>query len=311
MPESPDKIITELEDLIAKRIESFTASMPSVQRQAYNEVLALASELEKYPDGRIKVSGNNMRQIAKIKQRLQEVIIDGKYERDLKKLVSTYEDITKLQNAYFTATVGKYTVPVVLAELQKQSIDITIESLGRAGIDVNVINPVRDILTKNITTGGKIGDFMEEVRAYLLTDKETEGKLVKYTKQITTDALNQYSRNYNKVLSDDLGFKFWKYSGSLLETSREFCVKMIEAKESGCMPVFHISQIDTLLAGKICDDQIHINKKTGLPSGLIKGTNASNFWVNAGGWQCGHQVYGVPKSRVPKELWEKYEGSEK
>ena len=107
-----------------------------------------------------------MRQIAKIKQRLQEVIIDGKYERDLKKLVSTYEDITKLQNAYFTATVGKYTVPVVLAELQKQSIDITIESLGRAGIDVNVINPVRDILTKNITTGGKIGDFMEEVRAY-------------------------------------------------------------------------------------------------------------------------------------------------
>ena len=237
MPQG-DKIIDELESLIEKRINGFTDAMPTVQRQAYAEVLELASGLEKYKDGTIKVSASNIRLIAKIKQRLLEVMVDGKYERELKKLVSTYEDITKLQNAYFALTVADYTVPAVLAELQKQSIDITIESLGRAGIEVNVINPVRDILTKNITTGGKVSQFTEEVRAYLLNDTETEGRLVKYAKQITTDALNQYSRNYNKVVSDDLGYVFWRYSGSLKETSREFCVKMIEAK-SGCMKYFH------------------------------------------------------------------------
>lgn len=298
---SPDKIIDELETLIEKRINTFTDAMPTVQRQAYAEVLELTSQLDKYKDGTIKVSANNIRLIAKIKQRLLEVMVDGKYERELKKLVSTYEDITKLQNAYFSATVKDFTVPTVLAELQKQTIDITIESLGRAGIEVNVINPVRDILTKNITSGGKIADFTEEIRAYLLNDKETEGRLVKYAKQITTDALNQYSRNYNKVISDDLGFVFYRYSGSLRETSREFCVKMIEAKKT-CLPYFHVSQIQELLEGRICGEQIHINKKTGLPSGMMKGTNPSNFFVNAGGFQCNHQVYGVANAIVPESL---------
>lgn len=304
MPQ-PDKIIEELESLIEKRINTFTGAMPSVQRQAYAEVLDLASQLDKYKDGRIKVSATNIRLIAKIKQRLLEVMVDGKYERELKKLISTYDDITKLQNAYFSATVKDFTVPTVLAELQKQTIDITIESLGRSGIEVNIVNPVRDILTRNITSGGKIADFTEEVRAYLLNDKETEGRMVKYAKQITTDALNQYSRNYNKVVSDDLGFVFYRYSGSLRETSREFCIKMIEAKRT-CMPYFHVSQIAELLSGKICGEQIHINKKSGLPTGLIKGTNPANFFVNAGGYTCNHQIYGVANAIVPDDLKKKF-----
>lgn len=302
---SPDKIIDELESLIEQRINTFTDAMPAVQRQAYAEVLDLASQLEKYKDGRIKVSANNIRLIAKIKQRLLEVMVDGKYEKELKKLVGTYEDITKLQNAYFSATVKDFTVPAVLAELQKQTIDITIESLGRSGIEVNIVNPVRDILTKNITGGGKLSDFTEEIRAYLLNDSETEGRLVKYAKQITTDALNQYSRNYNKVVSDDLGFVFYRYSGTLKETSREFCIKMIEAKQT-CLKYFHVSQIPELLSGMICGEQIHINKKTDLPTGMMKGTNPANFFVNAGGYQCNHQIYGVSSAIVDPELKKKF-----
>lgn len=303
---TPDKIIQDLEDLIEQRINGFNASMPAVQRQAYKEVLTIASELDKYGDGTIKPTVKNVRLIAKIKERLNAVILDGKYSKELDKLIRTYEDINKLQNAYFAASVRDFTVPAVLAELQKQTIEITIESLGEGGMNANVINPVRDILTKNITTGGKYGDFLEEVRAYLLTDKETEGRLVRYTKQITTDALNQYSRNYNKVISDDLGFRFYRYSGSLRETSREFCIKMIEAKKT-CLPFFHQSQIADLLKGNICGKKVAIYKKTGLPQGMIKGTNSVNFPVNAGGYGCNHQVIGVPQAMVPEKLWKQFE----
>lgn len=302
---SPDKIIQDLEDLIEARINAFNESMPLVQRQAYKEVVNLASDLDKYADGRIKVTVKNIRLMVKIKERLSAVIIDGKYNKELSKLIDTYNQINKLQNAYFGASVQGFTVPVVLAEIQKQAIDITIESLGENGINVNVINPIRDILNRNITSGGKYADFIEEVRAYLLTDDETEGRLVKYAKQITTDALNQYSRNYGKVISDDLGFTFYRYSGSLRKTSREFCVKMIEAKDT-CMKFFHVSQIPDLLEGRICGEKIDIYKKTGLPYGMIKGTNSANFIVNAGGYSCNHQCIGVPDAVVPKELREKF-----
>ena len=302
---TPDKIITELEDLIEANITAFNESMPAVQKQAYKEVLNLMSDLDKYSDGTVKASVKNVKLIAKIKQRLQEVIIDGSYNKRLKKLLETYDEITKLQNQYFSATVSQFTVPAVLAELQKQAIDITIESLGEQGMNVNVINPVRDILNKNITTGGKVADMTEEVRAYLLGDQETEGRLAKYAKQITTDALNQYSANYNKVISDDLGFEWYRYSGSLRKTSREFCVKLIEAKK-GCMPYIHKSQLPEIIDGYICGERVAIYKKTGLPQGMIAGTNASNFFVNRGGYSCNHQLTGVPSSFVPKELKDKF-----
>jgi hypothetical protein len=81
---------------------------------------------------------------------------------------------------------------------------------------------------------------------------------------------------------------------------------MIEAKD-GCMRYFHKSQIPELLSGKICGEQIHINKKSGLPDGMIKGTNVSNFNVNAGGFGCNHSIFGVSNALVPKELIKKFE----
>jgi len=303
---SPDSIINDIQDLLEKRVNDFSDAMPEVQRQAYKEVLILAKDLDTASDGTIKPTLKNVKMIAKIKQRLNEVILDGKYYKELDKVVSTYDQITKLQNAYFTSMVGEFTVPVVLAEVQKQSMEIIIESMGKEGMNAGVINRVRDILNKNVTTGGKIDDFIEEVRIYLNDTPDGDGALKKYSKQIVTDALNQYSAQYHQLISDDLGFKFYKYVGTLVKDSREFCKKIIEAKK-GCMPVIHISQFSELLAGRICGEQIHINKKSGLPDGLIKGTNTSNIFVNRGGWQCGHQIYGIPKVLVPKDIWDKYE----
>jgi hypothetical protein len=245
--------------------------------------------------------------IAKIKQKLNEVILDGKYYKELNKVIDTYEKITTLQNAYFTSIVGQFGVPAVLAEIQKTSIDITVERLGKDGMNAGVINKVRDILNKNITTGGSIASFTEEVRIYLTDTKEGDGALKKYSKQIVTDALFQYSAQYNNLVSNDLGFKYFRYVGTLVEDSREFCKKLIEAAESGCMVYIHESQFKELLDGKICGEQIHINKKSGLPTGLIKGTNVSNLYVNRGGWQCGHQLFGVSSAIVPKEVRAKFE----
>ena len=303
---TPDKIISDLEDLIEARITEFNKSMPAVERKVLQEIELLAKDLETYSDGTIKANAKNVRLIVKIRQRIQQIIFDGQYGKKLNELVKTYEDIGKLQNAYFSATVDQFKIPAVLAELEKQAISMTVESLGEAGMNVNVLTPVQQILNKNITTGGKYKDFIQEVRGYLTTDNETEGRLVRYSKQITTDALNQYSASYNKVISDDLGLEWYRYSGSLRKTSREFCVKMIEAKK-GCMPYLHVSQIPELLKGHICGESIPLYDKTGLPQGMIAGTNTANFYVNRGGYSCNHQITAVPSVLVPEDLRKQFE----
>jgi hypothetical protein len=301
-----DLILEDLLSLIETRIDSFNEKMPKVQRDAYNVILDLTGDLET-SNGRIKATMKNVKLISKIKQQLSKVIFTKEYEEELDKIVKTYGEITKLQNQYFTAAIGKFTVPKVLAEVQQLAIEGVVDAMGLDAVGVNVISPVRDILVKNVTTGGSKAEFLDEVREYLLDTERGDGKLVKYTKQIVTDSLNQYSANYTQIVSDDLGLEWFKYVGSNKETTRPFCKALTDAKQT-CMPFIHRSQLPEIVEGQICGEQVPIYDKTGLPHGMIPGTNAVNFPINRGGYNCNHQLVPVSAALVPKALREEFKG---
>lgn len=305
MADKREQIISQLEELIRSRIDQFNSKMPGIQRQAFDKILDLTGDLDT-SNGRIKPSVKNIKLIAKIKQELNKTIFSKDYADDLDDLIKSYEEITRLQNAYFTATVGKFTVPKVLAEVQNLAIESVRESLGAEGINVNFANKIRDILQQNITTGGTRAQFIEQARAFVLGADDDDGGLVKYTGQIVTDSLNKYSAQYNQIITDDLGFEWYEFSGSLRDTSRDFCKKLIAAK-NGCMPFIHKSQFQELIEGKICGEQIPIYSKYNLPYGMEEGTNVSNLTINRGGYWCDHQLLGVSSAVVPKALRDKFE----
>jgi hypothetical protein len=169
-----------------------------------------------------------------------------------------------------------------------------------------VSNKVKDVLIQNVTTGGSYTNFLKQIREHLTTSKSGDGALMKYSKQITTDSLNQYSAQYTQLVSQDLQLVWYKYVGSLRKTSRPFCRAMIEAKD-GCMPYVHVSQIPELLKGVVCGKATPLSKKTGLPVGMIPGTNPANFQLLRGGYSCNHQFSPVSAALVPKSLRDRYE----
>ena len=302
-----DAIIRQITDLIEARIDAWNTRMPKLQEDAYKVVLELTADLE-ISNGQIKPSVKNIKTIAKIKAELDKTIFDKKYQDDLDAMIEDMKQISELQRAYFTATVGKYKVPSVLEQLQGLAQDSVLEQLGQDAISANFTGPIKDILVKNVTTGGSRADFVEQVREFMLNTDTGDGKLVRYTKQIVTDSLNQFSANYNATLTDDLGLVWYKYDGSLKDTSRPFCDALIAAKRS-CMPYIHVSQLEEIVNGNICGEQVPIYDKTGLPAGMIPGTNASNFRVNRGGYNCNHQLYPVSSAVVPKELRDKFKNA--
>ena len=304
---SGDAIIRQITDLIQARIDAWNTRMPKLQEDAYKVVLELTADLET-SNGQIKPSVKNIKTIAKIKAELDKTIFDKKYSDDLDAMIEDMKQISELQRAYFTATVGKFKVPSVLEQLQGLAQDSVLEQLGQDAISANFTGPIKDILVKNVTTGGSRADFVEQVREFMLNTDTGDGRLVKYTKQIVTDSLNQFSANYNATLTDDLGLVWYKYDGSLKDTSRPFCDALIAAKKS-CMPYIHVSQLEEIVNGNICGEQVPIYDKTGLPAGMIPGTNASNFRVNRGGYNCNHQLYPVSAAVVPKELRDKFKNA--
>ncbi|MFO0201494.1 MAG: hypothetical protein ACK528_00010, partial [Alphaproteobacteria bacterium] len=114
--------------------------MPTIQRQSYDVVLNLTADLDTDADGKIKPTAKNIRTIARIKDELNRVIFDKKYQEDLDLLLDDYDELTKLQNQYFTATVGKFKVPTVMEQIQSLAKEAVVEQLGQDAIGVNFVD---------------------------------------------------------------------------------------------------------------------------------------------------------------------------
>lgn len=303
MAETPDKIIQNLLSTIDNAVIDFNESLPVVQKQVFAKVIDLTKDLE-LSNGRIKSSVANIRIFNRIKKELEKIILSKQYLKNIDKFILAWDAVDAANSEYFTAINEKYTPSKVFKEIKIQAIEQAVDEL--TNLPKSTAFQARKIFFESIKTGSHYGDMVESMRTYLTDTKNGDGNLVKYAKTITTDAINTYNATYNKIATSDLGLVWYKYVGSLLQTSRTFCVKLIEAKQT-CMPYIHISQFNEILHGKICGEQIPVSAKTKLPYGMKEETTVDNLFDLRGGYSCGHQFYPVSSAIVPKELREKFE----
>ena len=287
-----DKIVNALTDVLESSVNDFIKAVPGIQDKIFAEVVGLIKDLE-VSNGRIKNNIANIRTIGKIKTQLRKIILSKEYLKNVSKYIKQFDNVSTLQNKYFNSLQAEFSAGKVYEEIKLQSIDSALESLTESGITENVIKPIQDILRQNITGGGTITKFVGQMREFITNTDAGDGRLLKYSKQIVTDSINQYNRQYGQIVSDDLGWNWFEYSGSLIKTSREFCVHMVKKR------YVHRSEFTTVLKGDIDGKKIAVYDKTGLPYGLIAGTDQYNFPVYAGGYRCGHLVRPVPDVVVP------------
>lgn len=292
---------------IAKEIQSsvdaFNKSIPKVQRSIVEEIEVLLKDVD-VKNGRITANARNVRLIAAIKQRIEKLILRNEsYNGQLKKYLDSYKTITKLQNAYFEELSREYKTPKLLNAIRTEAISSTYDSMTKAGISANISEPIQDMLRVNITSGAKYSTMLNQVRNFMVTNDKGAGALERYAKQITTDSLNQYSAQFSDLVTNDLGLEWYEYTGAVIETSRPFCAALHEKR------YVHQSELTDIVKGNFPEfDEFDgvINEKTGLPEGMIDGTNATNFKIYRGGWNCGHQLVPVSELAVPQNLREKF-----
>lgn len=295
MPAETQLLINSIHKNIDDAIASFNESMPAIQSRIYNRLLLLLKELE-LSGGQIKNSVANTKAISVLKNDIENIILNPKYISSVSNFSAAFNAVSSLQNNYFKALVSDFSPVAVLDAIKTDAIDATVTSLTEAGISFNVTEAIQDILRQNITTGASFGDMVSTLKDFITGDKENLGVLEKYTKQITTDSLNQYSRIYNHTIASDLSLEWRQFVGSNLRTTRPFCKAMTE------MRYFHDSQLEDILNGDIDGHHIFISDKTGVWAGGIPGTNAQNFMSNAGGYNCGHGIYYVTEALVPLNI---------
>jgi hypothetical protein len=296
---NPQDHIDKLFASIEKSVALFDDAIPRVENQMLAEVELLLKELD-LAAGSIKPSVKNLKLAARINRKLNSIVLDNDlYNETSADFMKAFDEIAIQQNAYFGAIEKSFKPSAMLKEMQAQAIASTELSLFGAGIDANVIEPISDLLRKNITAGADYFALVGQMKDFIGGYGETLGHLDRYIKQITTDALNQYSAQYMDVVSNDLNLQWYSYNGPRRLTSRKFCIAMVAKR------FFYRKEIPNLIKGLFPEFRSAggtLYSNTNLPHGMVAGTNSDNFLIYRGGYNCPHQPIPIAEIRVPKTI---------
>lgn len=297
-------------DYINKQLKAFDKTIPSLQRALYEEMLEQLGRLD-LKNGRIAVTVKNMSIVNSIKAKLGRLILNDDYRKEVKAFIKAFNEVTKLQNDYWRTVEPTFKPRALLKAIRVQAINDTVEQMTTT-LQANISDQLTSILRNNITAGGSYAELADQMRTMLNNTPESKGIIDRYVKTVTTTSINQFSRQYTSIVSSDLGYTWYRYSNTEIKTSRGFCQAMVENHR-----FFHISQVPELLEGKYLGRRmeyvdnitgerrkVEIYRKTGLPEGFIEGTNVANFFINAGGWNCGHSIDPVNEKQVPRAVRE-------
>ena len=293
-----EKSVDDILKTIDKAINKFQSSIPEIQDLVYEELQPLIKEL-RLKDGKLLNNVENLRLLLNIKNKLEKVILNTAYKKSVEKFIESFSAVSILQNDYFKQFNQNFKPKKTLPIIKQLTIESTINSLVGQGMSNSVIEPIQKILLQNITTGGSYAKFQEVLRNHILTNDSGEGSLERYTKQITTDSINQYNAQYHETIAQDLQFNWGRYVGSNITTSRQFCLLLTKKQW------VHKSELPQIIKGHIDNENCKLSKSTRLPLGMIPGTNTDNFKVLRGGYNCGHQFFWVPDSSVPELIKKK------
>jgi hypothetical protein len=296
----PEQLASNLEKVIEEATEAFNEGLEASQKTAYNKIISLIKDIKLDTVGNIKKTAENVKILRGITKELNQALLTPTYKKRVANYVKTFDQIENEQLSYFKLIKSSFEVGPMLEVIKEQAIDTTIASLTETGLETYFTQPIKDILYRNISTGGSYSAFQEEIRTFILGNDDTVGRYLSYTRQITNDSLSIYSRQYNEAISKDLGLVFYKFVGGLKDTSRDFC-------EERNGKYFHIEEIKSWGRGEKCCGLSLPQKKNNSPfwPGMRKGTNENNILSFSGGYLCNHKMIAVSEAVVPKDVIER------
>lgn len=289
---------------IDRAIKKYMKKVPAAQKKLFDAILLEIKDLDLDTGGRIKQTVKNYSKLSSIQSRINEIMLTPQYESMVKDFVSSYQTIGKLTTDYFRHIDKKFKPKSILKEVRKQAVEQTVKSLTESGIGATVQDEITEVLQSNITAGGTYKGLINQFDELLTNTKKSDGILQKYSEQIVTDAVNQYSSKYNQIISAQIGAEWFNYAVSDIRTTRPFCDAMTDRK------YFHISEVPDLIKANDLyytnrktgqTEKVPLNPTTGLPAGMIPDTNADNFFIRRGGYRCRHAIRPVTASLVPEE----------
>jgi hypothetical protein len=247
-------------------------------------------------NGQIARTQANVNAVFQIVDEFEQYLLNPKspYYRSVAGFMGEFET-QRLLNNQLLAAFGEAptSAQVVYAAARRQ----TVELLVGEGFKTNFVNVIRDTMIESVSSARSFTEMVSALSTQIEGVKITkdgqevisQSQLLNWNKQVAHDRFAMTDRAYVQAAADELDVQWFKYTGGLIEDSREFCVEKDQQ-------IFHRSEIEAW------------PDTEGDWAGRMKGTDSQTIFNMLGGYRCNHSLTPWPESQVPKEKREQFAG---
>lgn len=290
MAKSLKKIIEEKNARLNDVPDEFLSQIEKFQKTLFPEIISIIDALDR-KDGFIVASHSNINKIATIIEDLRSTLATSEFPTIVQSFVDEFASQKILSDAYFEKAFTDFSGSSFADAVLKKSQDDAIQAFLGSPIDKEFLLPIESLLTDAVGAAGSWKETVQNIQAFATGTDETDGKLLRYGKQIAHDRFAISDRSYGNAVNDELETEWYLYSGGEIETTRCFCRERHEK-------YFHWKEVMDWGEGKNLGE---CETDNGLWQGAFASTNGTNIFLYAGGANCRHNLLGVSVFSVPEE----------
>lgn len=221
------------ETRLSELLETLEKRVQGVQRSLTRRFLEAVADMFDFEGGKLKKTTKNIAALRKLER------LFDKFERDvirdeLALFAAELLEVGGLTVEYYEATNPEAKAAAIRNSLSLLRSVIGIDESGalveggyldRLGKTAEVRERLRQYVVQSIVTKSSLTDFQRGFRQLVEGTSDTEGALVGYWRQYAYDTYNQAHEVVNSSMADELELEYFIYQGSIIPTSRAFCVK--------------------------------------------------------------------------------------
>jgi len=274
MPNNP--IDTEKD----KALKAIFPKVDEMSATAYAIFLKSIEDIFDFKAGKFVVEKNFIKQLNKLTVQVLDLLqsepkFTGPVSQFVKRLTPVSEAITDFQKSTNNIKVPAYETA------KKVVIDEIIDKMLDNGLNAEFVQPLRDIVYQNATTGISLKDAKIQIKEFISGGGDKSGKLGSYLEQTAQQGVDAYSGAINKRLLETFDYDALLMTGSLIDNSSPQCRYVVEE-----------------LGGRILESDWPKVKAIAEKNGLIDGTTFDNLPQNRLHWGCRHSFYPIINKKV-------------
>lgn len=276
-----EKLIKEGERIFNSNETQLLNSVKGAEKELFAELIKIVKNLT-ITNGKISSNSKSEAFLLSMDKKIYDALRNANYTDSVLRFTKNFNEISdnvrKLHDAVNGVRITAEQInPILRIELQN-----TISRLTESGLAKDFINPIRQSLYRNIYFGEDITNVENTIRNFVVSNKDSESRLLRYVKQVSRDSMQQFDGGINQLIGNELGLNGVRYVGSLIEDSRAQCKKWVEKYQGEFLIADLQEEIDWALNGGVYDGKAS--------SGMNQETTPATFFIYRGGYNCRHRA---------------------